>query len=257
MADCSIGSCAPGTGARLDAVNDRLAGVNSCKQSITASPQLVALKGTVSLGGIAGDWETVRLLFAADNEHMPPGTRVIGSDGNIYKLIGDDNVDPATDSGSNWVNLSASPIAGMEGAAKAGAPLGDWQKARDAYAAIGRKIPAGAVVIGSDGVLYRLTGANPDADPATDNGANWTPVAPAITQIFQAVNTGGVAGDWAKVKAALDAAGKAMPVGTIVVGSDGSLYRLVGNPAVDPATDNGTNWVNLTLTAHQFIQLTF
>lgn len=326
MADCSIGSCAPGTGARLDAVHDRLTGINSCKQSITASPQLIALKGAISLGGIAGDWETVRLLFAADNEHMPPGTRVLGSNGNVYKLIGDDNVDPTTDSGTNWVSMASDPLAGMEEAAKAGAPLGDWAKAKAAYAAVGkkipvgayvlgsdgvlyklvgdpdvdpttddgtnwkpatqtlaaldeeialggvlgdwdkvkallaahgRKIPAGAFVIGSDGVLYQLVGGNPDADPTTDNGANWKAIAPALADILGAINTGAPAGDWAKVLAAMTAANKPIPAGTIVIGSDGSLYKLIGDATIDPTTDDGSNWVNLTLTAHTYQQLTF
>ncbi|UJS26274.1 hypothetical protein [Thiothrix winogradskyi] len=258
MADCSVGSgCGSGAGsARLDAVNDRLTGINSCKQSFTVSPQLIALKGAISLGGVAGDWETVRLLFAADSEHMPAGTRVMGSNGMVYKLIGDDNVDPVTDDGTNWVNMSSAPLAGMEEAAKAGAPIGDWQKAKDAYAAAGKKIPLGAYVLGSDGVLYKLVG-NPDVDPATDSGANWQPVAPAVADIAGAINTGAPAGDWAKVLAAMQAANKPIPAGTIVVGSDGALYRLIGDATKDPTTDSGSNWVNLTLAAHHYSQLTF
>lgn len=86
----------------ISAVNDYIDGMNASNQPIKITPLELYLAAVAVAQGVLGDWATVRGVYQAANKTMRIGSRVIGSDGKRYKLIGNTfSNDPTTDS-NNW-----------------------------------------------------------------------------------------------------------------------------------------------------------
>jgi len=79
--------------------------IDDCNESVRASARTIHLSAAASTRGVLGDWHNVIVDYANAGKQIPVGSRVFGSDGQIYRLvnvIGQGN-DPTSDS-LNWKN---------------------------------------------------------------------------------------------------------------------------------------------------------
>ena len=123
-------------------------------------------------------------VFKANNSHYgttPKVGQVVKVSGQLYELIGSNwQSNPETDNGVNWKVLKATP-AWVASALDLGAPLGDWKKTRDYFAALGLPIPAGARVIGSDGKIYQVSaGSDGMTDPTATGSTGYVDVSSGV-----------------------------------------------------------------------------
>ena len=78
---------------------------DDCNEAVRASARTIHLSASASTRGVLGDWHNIITDYASAGKQIPVGSRVFGSDGQIYRLvniIGQGN-DPISDD-LNWKN---------------------------------------------------------------------------------------------------------------------------------------------------------
>jgi len=110
---------------RLDAVNDRLTGLDASGNPIKVSPFVATVDGALSAGQVLGEWVKIKPLFDASNATIPTNAKVFGADGSVYQLTGASSAnEPSTDS-TNWTKQDLGAGAVADGVVNAGSVVGN------------------------------------------------------------------------------------------------------------------------------------
>jgi hypothetical protein len=110
--------------ASLDAINDRLIGLNANGAHIKVSPAVATVDSALSVGQVLGEWSKVKPFFDAAGFAMPQNTKVYGADSAIYKLTGSSSASEPSSDGANWTKLDLGSGAVADGVVNAGSVVG-------------------------------------------------------------------------------------------------------------------------------------
>ena len=67
------------------------------------TPLVATVLSNAVAGNVTGKWEQVQPIFNEGSASPPAGMRVFGSDGFVYRLIGDYTQNPVGNNGVDWV----------------------------------------------------------------------------------------------------------------------------------------------------------
>ena len=87
----------------LNPRNDFVAVIGTDCNKGKVTPLVATVLSNAVAGNVTGKWEQVKPIFEEGSSSPPAGMRVFGSDGFVYRLIGDYTQNPVGNKGVDWV----------------------------------------------------------------------------------------------------------------------------------------------------------